>query len=98
VIARKNPRPGAQLPFTDTGGHRSARPPTQHGQLADLELCRRYRARCEYRIHRRRQVTSLRNLPLRPELAGMVCELLAGPKSRKLAATGTSVHYHRSWD
>jgi hypothetical protein len=25
------------------------------------------------------------------ELVGMVCELLAGPRSRKLAATGTSV-------
>jgi hypothetical protein len=31
------------------------------------------------------------------ELVGMVCELLAGPRSRKLAATGTSVHHHGYW-
>ena len=66
VIARKErPHPGAQLRLTDADGHRSPRsPPTpRRGQLPDLELRHRRRARCEDRI-RNSKDTGLTNLPL----------------------------------
>jgi hypothetical protein len=87
VIARKErPHPGAQLRFTDLGGHRFTcfATGTRKGQLADLELRHRRRARCEDRI-RAAKDTGLRNLPLHGfaqnqiwcELAAMACELTA---------------------
>jgi hypothetical protein len=102
VIARKErPHPGAQLRFTDLGGHRftcfatSARA----GQLADLELRHRRRARCEDRI-RCAKDTGLRNLPLHGydqnqiwcEIVALACELLAW--TQMLALTGTA----RRWE
>ena len=72
VIARKErPHPGAQLRITDIDGHRVTcfATSTKGGQLADLELRHRRRARCEDRI-RCAKDTGLRNLPLqrlRPE-------------------------------
>jgi len=87
VIARKErPHPGAQLRFTDVDGHRvtcfatSART----GQLADLELRHRRRARCEDRI-RCAKDTGLRNLPLHGyaqnqiwcQIVALACELIA---------------------
>ena len=70
VIARKErPHPGAQLRITDIDGHRvtafATNTPTGagHGQLADLELRHRRRARCEDRI-RIAKDTGLRALPL----------------------------------
>jgi len=65
IVGKERPHPGAQLRFTDLVGHRftcfatSART----GQLADLELRHRRRARCEDRI-RNAKDTGLRNLPL----------------------------------
>jgi hypothetical protein len=87
VIARKErPHPGAQLRFTDIGGHRFTcfATGTRRGQLADLELRHRRRARCEDRI-RVAKDTGLRNLPLHGfaqnqiwcELVAMASELLA---------------------
>jgi hypothetical protein len=87
VIARKErPHPGAQLRFTDIDGHRFTCFATDatHGQLADLELRHRRRARCEDRI-RAAKDTGLRNLPLHGfaqnqiwcELVAMACELTA---------------------
>jgi hypothetical protein len=87
VIARKErPHPGTQLRFTDINGHRftcfatSART----GQLADLELRHRRRARCEDRICTAKD-TGLRNLPLHGyaqnqiwcQIVALACELLA---------------------
>ena len=66
VIARKEtPHPGAQLRFTDTDGKRvtAFATNTPRGQLADLELRHRRRARCEDRI-RIAKDTGLANLPL----------------------------------
>jgi hypothetical protein len=85
VIARKErPHPGAQLRFTDLDGHRFTCFATDAstGQLADLELRHRRRARCEDRI-RNAKDTGLRNLPLHGfdqnqiwcELVTMACEL-----------------------
>ncbi len=66
VIARKErPHPGAQLRITDIDGHRvtAFATNTTRGQLADLELRHRRRARCEDRI-RTTKDTGLRALPL----------------------------------
>lgn len=70
VIARKErPHPGAQLRITDIDGLRvtafATNTPTGggHGQLPDLELRHRRRARCEDRI-RIAKDPGLRSLPL----------------------------------
>ena len=52
IVRRERPHPGAQLRFTDIDGHRFTcfATSTRRGQLADLELRHRRRARCEDRI------------------------------------------------
>jgi len=87
VIARKErPHPGAQLRFTDIDGHRLTcfATSTRTGQLADLELRHRQRARCEDRI-RCAKDTGLRSLPLHGfdqnqvwcQITALACELIA---------------------
>jgi Transposase DDE domain group 1 len=86
IVRRERPHPGAQLRFTDLGGHRftAFATSTRTGQLPDLELRHRRRARCEDRI-RNAKDTGLRNLPLHGyeqnqvwcEIVAMACELLA---------------------
>jgi len=86
IVRRERPHPGAQLRFTDIGGHRFTCFATgaKGGQLADLERRHRLRARCEDRI-RAAKDTGLRNLPLHgyaanqiwTELVAMACDLLA---------------------
>jgi len=65
VIRKERPHPGAQLRITDHDGNRvtAFATNTTRGQLADLELRHRRRARCEDRI-RISKDTGLRNLPL----------------------------------
>ncbi len=66
LIRRKErPHPGAQLRFTDADGLRLTAfvTNTRGGQLADLELRHRRRARCEDRI-RIAKDTGMSNLPL----------------------------------
>jgi DDE family transposase len=101
IVRKERPHPGAQLRFTDLGGHRftcfatSART----GQLADLELRHRRRARCEDRI-RNAKDTGLRNLPLHGyeqnqiwcQIVALACELLAW--TQMLALTGPA----RRWE
>jgi hypothetical protein len=101
IVRKERPHPGAQLRFTDINGHRFTcfATDTRHGQLADLELRHRRRARCEDRI-RNAKDTGLRNLPLRGfgqnqlwcELAAMACELTAW--MQMLALDGPA----RAWD
>ena len=84
IVRKERPHPGAQLRFTDIDGHRVTcfATDTTTGQLADLELRHRRRARCEDRI-RCAKDTGLRNLPLHGfaqnqiwcELVAMACEL-----------------------
>jgi hypothetical protein len=84
IVRKERPHPGAQLRFTDLDGHRFTcfATNTRRGQLADLELRHRRRARCEDRI-RAAKDTGLRNLPLHGfdqnqiwcELVAMACEL-----------------------
>ena len=86
IVRKERPHPGAQLRFTDIDGHRFTcfATSTKGGQLADLELRHRRRARCEDRI-RCAKDTGLRNLPLQGfdqnqiwcEIVAMACELLA---------------------
>lgn len=65
IVRKERPHPGAQLRFTDRDGLRltAFATNTRRGQLADLELRHRRRARCEDRI-RAAKNTGLTNLPL----------------------------------
>jgi hypothetical protein len=86
IVRMERPHPGAQLRFTDLDGLRLTcfATNTQGGQLADLELRHRRRARCEDRIRNARD-TGLRNLPLHDtaqnqiwlEIAQIALDLLA---------------------
>jgi hypothetical protein len=101
IVRKERPHPGAQLRFTDVDGHRFTAFATdaRKGQLADLELRHRRRARCEDRI-RCAKDTGLRNLPLKGfaqnqlwcEIVSLACELLAW--TQLLALTGTA----RRWE
>jgi hypothetical protein len=65
IVRKERSHPGAQLRCTDLDGLRLTcfATNTKGGQLADLELRHRRRARCEDRIRGARD-TGLRNLPL----------------------------------
>lgn len=65
IVRRERPHPGAQLRFEDIDGYRLTAfvTSTRRGQLADLELRHRRRARCEDRI-RIAKDAGLANLPL----------------------------------
>lgn len=65
VIRKERPHPGAQLRFTDTDGLRltAFATNTVRGQVQNLELRHRRRARCEDRI-RNSKDTGLENFPL----------------------------------
>jgi hypothetical protein len=94
IVRKERPHPGAQLRFTDIDGHRFTAFATdaKKGQLADLELRHRRRARCEDRI-RCAKDTGLRNLPLKGfaqnqlwcEIVALACELLAWTQLLALA-------------
>jgi hypothetical protein len=94
IVRKERPHPGAQLRFTDIDGHRFTALATdaEKGQLGDLELRHRRRARCEDRI-RNAKDTGLRNLPLKGyaqnqvwcEIVALACELLAWTQMIALA-------------
>lgn len=65
IVRAERPHPGAQLRFTDSGGNRLTAfvTNTRRGQLPDLELRHRRRARCEDRIRAAKDL-GLTNLPL----------------------------------
>ncbi len=103
VIARKeNPHPGAQLRFTDTDGKRvtAFATNTPRGQLADLELRHRRRARCEDRI-RIAKDTGLTNLPLQSFDANRIwCAIvmLAGDLLAWMQTLALHDHPARRWE
>jgi hypothetical protein len=90
IVRREKPHPGAQLRITDANGWRitafatNTRPGGPGGQLPDLELRHRRRARAEDRI-RSAKDTGLTNLPLHDfaqnqiwcAIVALACELLA---------------------
>jgi hypothetical protein len=102
IVRRERPHPGAQLRFTDLDGHRFTCfvTGTRRGQLADLELRHRMRARCEDRI-RCAKDTGLRNLPLHGFAQNQLwCELvaLAGELTAWTQMLAFSDHPARRWE
>ncbi len=106
IVRKERPHPGAQLRFTDIDGHRFTAFATdaRKGQLADLELRHRRRARCEDRI-RCAKDTGLRNLPLHGfaqnqvwcEIVALACELLAWTQLIALAGDARRWEPKRPW-
>jgi len=102
IVRKERPHPGAQLRITDLDGHRitAFATNTTRGQLADLELRHRRRARCEDRI-RNAKDSGLANLPLRDfdqnriwcALVALACELTAWLQMLALAG-----HDARRWE
>jgi Transposase DDE domain group 1 len=102
IVRKERPHPGAQLRLTDADGHRitAFATNTARGQLADLELRHRRRARCEDRI-RNTKDTGLTNLPLHDftqnqiwcAIVALACELIAW--MQMLSLTG---HDARRWE
>ena len=102
IVRKERPHPGAQLRFTDADGLRVTAFATNsnRGQLADLELRHRRRARCEDRI-RNAKDTGLTNLPLHDmdqnriwcAIVALACELTAWLQMLTLAG-----HPARRWE
>lgn len=102
IVRKERPHPGAQLRFTDVDGLRITAfvTNTKRGQLADLELRHRQRARCEDRI-RNSKDTGLTNFPLHDfaqnqiwlAIVSLATELTAW--MQMLALTG---HQARRWE
>ncbi len=102
IVRKERPHPGAQLRITDADGHRitAFATNTTRGQLADLELRHRRRARCEDRI-RAAKDTGLANLPLHDfaqnqiwcAIVALACELTAWLQTLALAG-----HEARRWE
>ena len=106
IIRKERPHPGAQLRITDADGMRitafatNTTPGGAGGQLADLELRHRRRARAEDRI-RTAKDTGLTNLPLHDlaqnhiwcALVSLACELTAWAQMLALAG-----HPARRWE
>ena len=102
ILRKERPHPGAQLRITDLDGHRITAfvTNTTRGQLADLELRHRRRARAEDRI-RAAKDTGLANLPLHDFTQNQIwCALVALAADltawmQTLALTG---HDGRRWE
>jgi hypothetical protein len=102
IVRKERPHPGAQLRITDLDGHRITAfvTNTTRGQLADLELRHRRRARAEDRI-RCAKDTGLSNLPLHDFTQNQIwCALVALASDlvawmQTLALTG---HDARRWE
>lgn len=102
IIRKERPHPGAQLRFTDVDGLRLTAfvTNTTRGQLSDLELRHRRRARCEDRI-RNAKDTGLRNLPFHSFDANRVWVALIALAMDLTAWTQTlALHDHdaRRWE
>jgi hypothetical protein len=102
IVRKERPHPGAQLRITDLDGHRITAfvTNTARGQLVDLELRHRRRARAEDRI-RCAKDTGLANLPLHDftqnqiwcAIVALAADLVAWMQT--LALTG---HEARRWE
>jgi hypothetical protein len=102
IIRAERPHPGAQLRLTDVNGNRITAfvTNTARGQLADLELRHRRRARCEDRI-RAGKATGLRNFPFHDFAQNRVWLAVITLAHELLAWTGLlALHGHdaRRWE
>ena len=101
-VRRERPHPGAQLRFTDVDGYRPTAFVTNatRGQLADLELRHRRRARCEDRI-RIAKDWGPTSLPLQAFAQNRLCLLIVQLANDLLAWMGLLVfadHRARRWE
>jgi len=102
IVRKERPHPGAQLRITDVDGNRITAfvTNTRRGQLADLELRHRRRARAEDRI-RCAKDTGLTNLPLHDftqnqiwcAIVALACDLTAWMQTLALIE-----HDARRWE
>lgn len=79
IVRRERPHTGAQLRFEDVDGYRltAFATNTARGQLADLEVRHRRRARCEDRIRLAKDM-GLQNLPLKTFAQNRIwCQIVA---------------------
>src|SRR4051794_9664516 len=102
IVRRERPHPGAQLRITDCDGHRITAfvTNTTKGQLADLELRHRRRARAEDRI-RCAKDTGLANLPLHDYAQNEIwCALvaLAADLTAWMQTLALAGHDARRWE
>ena len=102
IVRKERPHPGAQLRFEDVDGMRITAFCTNStkGQLADLELRHRRRARCEDRI-RLAKDTGLTNLPLHSFAANRIwCALVALASEITAWTQMLALHGHaaRRWE
>ena len=102
VVRKERPHPGAQLRFTDVDGLRLTAfvTNTRRGQLPDLELRHRRRARSEDRI-RSAKATGLRNLPFKSFDANQIwitIVALALDLTAWLQTIGLHEHPARRWE
>jgi hypothetical protein len=102
IVRKERPHPGAQLRITDADGHRITAFVTNsnRGQLADLELRHRRRARAEDRI-RCAKDTGLTNLPLHDFAANQIwCAVvaLAGDLIAWMQTLALTGHAARRWE
>ncbi|SDB80410.1 Transposase DDE domain group 1 [Raineyella antarctica] len=102
IVRRERPHPGAQLRFDDVDGYRltAFATNTLRGQLADLEVRHRRRARCEDRI-RNAKDTGLTNLPLHGFDANRIwCQIvaLAGEITAWMGLLAHPDHQARRWE
>ena len=102
IMRRERPHQGAQLRFEDVGGYRltAFATSTRVGQLADLEVRHRLRARCEDRI-RCAKDTGLDRFPLQGFaqnriwclIVALACDILAFSQLLALASAAA-----RRWE
>jgi Transposase DDE domain group 1 len=102
IVRRERPHPGAQLRITDLDGHRITAfvTNTTKGQLADLELRHRRRARAEDRI-RAAKDSGLANLPLHDFAQNQIwCAIvaLAADLTAWMQTLALSGHEARRWE
>jgi hypothetical protein len=102
IVRRERPHPGAQLRITDLDGHRITAFVTNstRGQLADLELRHRRRARAEDRI-RCAKDSGLANLPLHDFASNQIwCAIvaLAGNLAAWMQTLALAGHEARRWE
>jgi hypothetical protein len=102
IVRKERPHPGAQLRFDDVDGMRITAfvTNTSRGQLPDLELRHRRRARCEDRIRIAKE-TGLTNLPLHGFAANQIWCAIVTLASDLLAWMGMlalTSHDARRWE
>ena len=102
IVRKERPHPGAQLRITDIDGHRITAfvTNTTRGQVADLELRHRRRARCEDRI-RCAKDTGLANLPLHDFAQNQIwCAIVAhaGDLTAWTQTLALTDHEARRWE